>query len=98
MAKKAKWKVEAKYETKEELYKFYKEKGADPEYCDIGDFNNVEISVVREDNKHGIKSYGWGDLDKIVLFDRSDDYTKKDIEWCKQVAETICEVLNRKGL
>lgn len=98
MTKKAKWKVEAKYETKEELYTLYKDSGEDPEFYDIEDFNEVEISVVREDNKHGIESYGWGGLDKIILFDDSDYYDKKEIEWCKQVAEAICEALNKKGL
>jgi hypothetical protein len=27
----------------------------------------VEISVVRESNKHGIESYGWAEEDKIIL-------------------------------
>ena len=98
MTKKAKWKVEAKYKTKEELYKFYKKEGEDPEFYDIVDFNDVEISVIRENNKHGIRSYGWNDLDKIILFKDNIEYTKKEIKWCKQVAETICEALNRKGL
>ena len=97
MTKKAKWKVEAKYETKEDLYKFYKKEGEDPKFYDIEDFNDVEISVIRENNEHGIESYGWGGLDKIILFE-DDEYTKEDIEWCKQVAETICEALNRKRL
>ena len=97
MTKKAKWKVEAKYETNEDLRELYKEIGKDPEDFDIEEFNDVEISVVREDNKDRIESYGWGDMDKIILFE-DDEYIKEDIEWCKQVAETICDALNKKGL
>ena len=29
--------------------------------------SNFEISVVREDNKHGIRSYGWFDSTKILV-------------------------------
>lgn len=93
----AKWQVESKYTTKEEYYKFFREQGENPEDYDIDDFNEVEISVVREDNKHGIASYGWPDQDKIILFDNG-DYSKKDIEWCEQVARTVCDALNEKGL
>lgn len=99
--KKARWKVESKYETKEELYKFYKENGTDPEDFDIGEFNNVEISVIRENDKLGSKSYGWNSMDKIILFNDSNfnpEATNKDIEWCKQVAEAFCNALNEKEL
>jgi len=96
--KKAKWKVEAKYGTREELIKYHKRNGEDPEDFDIEEFNEVEISALREDNEFGMKSYGCGGMDKIVLFDRDDGYTKEEIEWCKQVAETVCEALNKKEL
>lgn len=92
-----KWQVESKYTTKAEYYKFYEEQGENPEDYDIDEFNEVEISVVREDNEHGIKSYGWPDLDKIILFD-SGDYSEKDIEWCERVAKAVCNTLNKEEL
>jgi len=96
--KRAKWKVEAKYVTEKGAYRHYKEVGKDPTNYSVEKFDEVEISIVRKDNKFGIESYGWGDLDKIILFDDNNEYNKKNIEWCKQVAETICEALNEKGL
>ena len=96
---KAKWKVEAKYTTREKYDELFEGEGEDSEEYDISDFNDVEISVVRENNENGIKSYGWNDLDKIILFDDGiEEYTKETIEWCKKVAETICEILNEKEL
>jgi len=95
---KAEWIVNSKYITKEELYEYYKENEEDPNDYDIKEFNEVEISVVRENNEHGIKSYGWNDMAKIILFDGSQEYNKEDIEWCKKVAKTICKALNKKGL
>ena len=91
--KKSKWIVDAKMETREELEKFYREEGEDPEDLDIEDFNSVEISVVREDNKHGIESYGGPSGDKIILF-KNDDYDIEDIKWRKEVAEVIRKALN----
>ena len=80
------------------MEKFYKEDmKEDPEDYDIPEFGDVEISVVRKNNKHGIKSYGWSGLDKIILFE-NDDYTKEDIKWCEQVAEVICDTLNKNKL
>ena len=95
---KAKWITNVKYTTKEESYEYYKENGLNPEEYDISEFDEVEISVVREDNDDGIESYGCEDSNKIILFDESQEYDKEDIEWCKQVAEAMCESLNEKGL
>ena len=96
---KSKWIVEAKFETREELEKLCKEMGADPEDQEIEDFNEIEISVVRKDNKSSKESYGWGGGDKIILFDEPDEeVTKELMKWYKDVAETICEALNQKGL
>jgi len=94
---KAKWEVAVKCETREELYEMHEEDGEEPEDFDIKDFNSVEVSVLRSDNELGMKSYGWGGMDKIILFGE-DEYKQKDIEWCKQVAETICNALNKEGL
>ena len=91
------WIVKSKYTTKEDAKKFYIRIGDNPKDYDIPEFHDVEISIVRKNNKHGIKSYGYGGLDKIILFENN-DYTKKDIKWCEQVAKVICETLNKKGL
>ena len=66
---KANWKVKSKYTTRKEYDELFEGEGEDSKEYDISDFNEVEISVVREDNENGIKSYGWNDLDKIILFD-----------------------------
>ena len=96
---KAKWKVQVKYEMKGYVHALYEKNEMDPEDFKIEEFNEVEISVVREDNKIGIESYGWEDLNKIVLFDSDNvEFYEEDIKWCKQVAKTVCEALNRKGL
>lgn len=94
----SKWIVEAKFETREELEKLYKEMGADLEEQGIEDFNEVEISIIREDNELGKKSYGWDGDDKITLFDEPEETTEESMKWYKKVAETMCEALNRKGL
>lgn len=94
---KSKWIVKSKFTTREEDEKLCKDQGADPEDYDIEDFNEVEIAVLREDNKGGMKSYGWNGMNKIILFE-DEIYTEEEINWCKEVAETICEALNRKGL
>lgn len=91
------WIIESKYTTGKELRKMYKENGEDPNDYDIEEFSEVEISVARKNNKHTIESYGWPGLDKIILFG-NDDYVKKDIKWCEQVAKVICDALNKKGL
>lgn len=95
---KSKWIVKSDYETREELEKLYKESGVDPDEYDIEDFNEIEISVVREDNKHGLESGGWEDKNKIVLFSDPEERSKEDMEWYKNVAEVVCEALNQKGL
>lgn len=60
---------------------------------------SVEVSVVRANNKHGLKSWGWGDSSKIILFDSGDEIrTKADIEWMKKVAQTTADALNKAGL
>lgn len=94
---KAKWIVESKYTTKKEAEKYYASVGEDSEDYDIPNFGSVEISVVRKNNKHGIESYGWEGLNKIILF-KDDDYTKKEMKWCEHVAKVICDALNKEGL
>jgi len=60
---------------------------------------SIEISVVREDNKHGLESWGWGDSHKIILFDGGAEIEcVADIEWMKKVAKTIADALNKEEL
>ena len=91
-----KWIVDSKYTTKEESIKYYKRMGENSEDYDIEDFCEVEISVVKSSNHHGIKSYGWGGKDKIILFDNVADCDKKDIDWFTDAANILCNGLNKK--
>ncbi len=98
--KKAKWIADLKFTTRKEFEKTCKEQSLDPKDYDIHEYSEIEISVVREDNKRGQESYGWGDDDKIILFDGSDheEVTREDMDWYQKVAETICKALNHEGL
>ena len=59
----------------------------------------LEISVIKKDNKHGHRSYGWGGEDKIILWDSSGGVGNRmftgNIIWCKKVAEQLCDNLNK---
>ncbi len=71
-----------------------------------------EFAVVREDNEHGVKSHGWPDEDKIILFDCDNidiavddvkdtkvrDANLKTFEWMKKVTETVAKALNDNNL
>lgn len=58
----------------------------------------TEIAVVRENNKHGLESYGWDDQDKIILFSNTQFTSKEEIEWAKKVAHAVARVLNEEEL
>ena len=62
----------------------------------------LEISVIRKDNEHGHESYGCGGENKIILWDSSGTCSNEmytgSIGWCKQVAELLCEAMNKKGM
>jgi len=62
-----KWIVNSEYTTREEE-KYLKSIGKNLKDYVIPEIDDAEISVVRESNKHGIESYGWGCLEKIILF------------------------------
>ena len=69
------------------------------------DFVDFEISVVRSSNKHGLKSYGWGDEDKIIVFSSNNVHVAdaegeaiKQIDWMKNVANIIKDALNANGI
>lgn len=97
--KKAGWVVVSNFTTRKEYEEFYKKSGRDPEDYHIDDFNEIEISVVRESDKHGQKSYGWGGNSKIILFDSpAYDVTQIDMDWYEKVAAVFCKTLNREGL
>lgn len=63
---------------------------------------SIEISAVREDNKHGIASYGWPDCDnKIILFEEVYSPLKlpddKVLNQYKRFAQSFCDILNKEG-
>lgn len=62
----------------------------------------LEISVIKKDNKHGHESWGWGDEDKIILWDSSGNISNEmytgNIVWCKKVAELLCNSMNKEGM
>jgi hypothetical protein len=98
---KPKWVVKAEYTTRKDMEEMCKRGGEDPEDYGIDDFQEIEIAVLRENEELGGESYGWNSMDKIILFGDSSfnpEPTEKDIEWCEEVAKTICEALNKKGL
>ena len=64
-----------------------------------GTFNNdPEISVVKEDNHHGINSYGWFDENKILVFGSGGHcrYTLSEIVFNKHIetAKYLADLLN----
>lgn len=85
---KAKWIIDAKID-----------EGFEDEDC--SEDASIEISAVREDNKHGIASYGWPDCDnKIILFEESYDVggmpDKKVLDQYKRFAQKFCDILNEE--
>ena len=93
------WKVKVEYTTAKQAEQDILDRHEDPEDYEISDFSEIEISVVKEDNQIGNKSYGWGSMDKIILFEEGDsDFDQGDIDWCEEVASTICDALNKKHL
>ena len=57
--------------------------------------SSFEISVVRKDNVHGIKSYGWFD-DTKLLISSSSHYTLTERAWDKMIklANEVADELN----
>lgn len=97
--KRAKWIVVSKFTTRKEFEEACKRSGGDPEDYEIEDFNEVEISVVREDDELGQKSYGWKSDGKIILFDEPDyPVSQKDMDWYQKAAEVVCNALNHGKL
>ena len=67
----------------------YVDMGAKPEDVDWEAPIDFEVSVIREDNKHGQDSWGWGDDTKIIL----DVETK---EFAIKAATLLCAALNSR--
>ena len=61
-----------------------------------------ELSVIRKDNKLGHESWGWGDEDKIILFDNEiggndlNPCNSSQIAFAKRAAFLLCEALNNE--
>jgi len=98
--KKAKWIPRIEYTSRETLASFEE---VDAEDCDK--YNEVEIAVVREDNKLGLESAGWDSGSKITLFScdtgldvGDDEEADKLMNWWRDVANTIANALNEKEL
>jgi len=97
----AKWVVKKEWTTEEDCEEMLEEYGHDPDDYEMDDFQEIEISVVRNNNIHGLRSYGWAGVDKIILFsDESfdEEVTQETIDWCVKVAEAVAKTLNKKGL
>jgi hypothetical protein len=92
------WMVSIKLTTRKDEEEYLRGVGENPEKYEIEDFQDVEISVVRKSNKHGFKSYGWADLNKIILFSNLDGPNEYEINWCKKVAELVCYILNENDM
>lgn len=64
--------------------------------------SSFEISVVREDNSHGIKSYGWFDKNKLLISHNGGPCSwplipivwDKMIELAKEVANELNSIEN----
>ena len=91
------WEVLARGSTKKEMEEYYRENGEDSEDYGLEEIQEVEIAIVRKNNKLGHESYGWPGKDKIILADNEVE-TKKDFEWWKKVAGILCEALNTAGV
>lgn len=55
-----------------------------------------EIAVLRENNRHGIASYGWFDEDKHKVFSSMEDVHPKIWKASLETAETIKDAFNAK--
>lgn len=97
------WMVEVKETTRKEMEDYIEEKmqmweGVDPEDYDIHDYNEIEISVLREDNKHGIESYGWDGEDKMIVYENEEGTDKKTRDEFIKRAHIICAAFNNNGV
>ena len=99
--KKVKWIPKVEYTSREDMEEFCPE----DVNGDSAKYNEVEIAVVREDNKIGLESAGWDNENKITLFSCDTEMTASNdkeadeiFNWWKSVAKTIADALNKKNL
>jgi hypothetical protein len=62
-----------------------------------------EVSLVRSDNEHGLRSFGWDDENKIIIADGSSyaPYSDDELENCKHAmyrAKVMADALNKEKL
>lgn len=57
----------------------------------------IEISVIRESNKHGQDSWGWGDEDKIILPEMNPG-TKEQYVLLFSMATLMARAFNETGI
>lgn len=94
---KPKWIVEAKFTTKKETVKYLKSMNEDIDDYDISDFNDVEISVIRENNELAKISYGRSGEGKLILFDAENEgCNTNEFNWYKKAAKIFCAGLNNE--
>jgi hypothetical protein len=81
------WKVQVfKGDTLEELLAM----GYEEDEIDEGECEDFEVSVIREDNAFGQKSWGWGGDNKIII-------DVDSLEFAERVAKLLCEALNKES-
>lgn len=59
------------------------------------DLSEIEIAVIRSDNKHGINSCGWEDEKKIIF--QGDTYNAEMFMLYMKAAKTIAKSFNEEG-
>jgi hypothetical protein len=64
---------------------------------DNEDFEEAELSVIRKSNKHGRRSYGWDDENKIIMPDLN-PCDKGQRQKLYRMAEVMCEAFNKEAL
>ena len=67
---------------------------------DPDEMDDFELSVIRKDNKFGHDSWGWGGLDKIILFgtgigeNSPPKLNITTVKFMQNAADKLCEALN----
>ena len=65
---------------------------------EVGGFGkHYEISVIHKDNSHGRFSWGWGGMDKIILFSSGvggNPLRLADLEFALKAAQILCDGMN----
>ena len=65
--------------------------------------DSYELSVIRSDNKHGKLSWGWGGVNKIILFSSGVGgnaifpLDQDNVLFALDVADKLCDILNTQN-